>query len=154
MSREKALLLSSWGVLGFLLIILVPKNKIRNAQVVFLFTQIITWLLGLTVVEKNLIRYPRRFFKKANKSSFTFEYFVFPSITVFFNLFFPEKNKLILKLFYYFCYISVLTGLEFIAVKYTKTIKYIHWKWYWSSVSMGFVFVLSRIYYKWFFKNI
>ncbi|MEH7272491.1 CBO0543 family protein [Neobacillus vireti] len=59
----------------------VPKNKIRHAPVIFLFKQVITWLFGLLVVEKNLIEYPfRLYFKKAYKGSFCFEYFFLPCI--------------------------------------------------------------------------
>jgi hypothetical protein len=153
MSKERALLVSSWVVLISLLLFFVPRNKIRHAHVAFLFQHIITWLIGLIVVEKNLIRYPRRFFKKSNKSNFTFEYFAFPAITVFFNLFYPEKRNLLIRSFYYFIYLTVLSGLEFIAVKYTKTITYIHWKWYWSTISMGISFFISRLYYRWFFAS-
>ncbi|MFC0470328.1 CBO0543 family protein [Halalkalibacter kiskunsagensis] len=90
---------------------------------------------------------------KSNKSSFTFEYFAFPVITVFFNLYYPKKNKFFIKFLYYFFYLSLLTGLEFIAVKYTKTIKYICWKWYWSTITMGISIFISRLYFKWFFIN-
>lgn len=152
MSKEKLILISSWLVTCITLIGLVPKNKIRKAHVAFLFQQVITWLLGLLVVKFNLIRYPERFFKKSNKASFTFEYFIFPSVAVFFNLFYPDNKNATIKFIYYSFYLSLLTGLELFAERYTKAIQYINWKWYISTISIGLTLFLSRIYIKWFFK--
>ena len=82
-----------------------------------MFKQSITFVLGLLVVEKKLISYPSRlFFRKTIKSSFTFEYFVYPAVCTLFNLHFPEKRHNVIKFLYYFYYSSIITGLEVIAV--------------------------------------
>nr|WP_282434416.1 CBO0543 family protein [Desulfosporosinus orientis] len=39
-----------------------------------------TWAVGLGVVELRLIEYPVRLFPYANRTSFSFEYFIYPSI--------------------------------------------------------------------------
>jgi hypothetical protein len=91
---EKIIETSVWIIMTILLIKFVPRNRIREAWVIFLFKQFMTWIFGLVVVEKNLIRYPfRLFFKKATKTSFTFEYFVYPALCVLFNLYYPEKKN-------------------------------------------------------------
>lgn len=78
--KEKIIEISSWIIMFMLLIKFVPKKKIREAHVVFLFTQVVTWLMGALVVEKGNIKYLiRTFFKKTIKSNFTFEYFIFPA---------------------------------------------------------------------------
>ena len=51
---------SSWIVMIVLLIKFVPRNRIREASVIFACTQFMTWIFGLMVVEKNLIQYPKR----------------------------------------------------------------------------------------------
>ncbi|WP_366414844.1 CBO0543 family protein [Paenibacillus sp. GP183] len=43
------------------LLIFVPKNRIREAQVVYLFKLFLTWGLGLFVVQMKWIEYPIRF---------------------------------------------------------------------------------------------
>ncbi|WP_345788342.1 CBO0543 family protein [Desulfosporosinus orientis] len=58
----------------------IPKDKIRKALIAFLFKQVITWAVGLGVVELRLIEYPVRLFPYANRTSFSFEYFIYPSI--------------------------------------------------------------------------
>lgn len=150
---EKSIEISVWIVTALLLIKFVPRKRIREAIVVFMFKQSITFVLGLLVVEKKLISYPSRlFFRKTNKSSFTFEYFVYPALCTLFNLHFPEKRHNVLKLLYYSLYSSIITSLEVLAVKYTNLIKYQKWAWYWSFISLWFTFYLSRLYYRWFFK--
>jgi len=151
---EKKIELSSWVITTLLLIKFVPRNRIREAHVSFLFKQMITWLFGLVVVEKKLISYPYRlFFKKSNKASFTFEYFVYPAVCSLFNLYYPQNKANFSKLLYYFVYSSVITGFEIYAVKYTDLIKYNRWTWYYSFLTIWFTNYLSRIYYKWFFKD-
>lgn len=152
-SRERTILMTTYGVLILLLFNFVPRDKLREASVSFLFKQIITWLFGLLVVEKGLISYPfRLFFKKSNKSSFSFEYFIFPSLCVFFNLYFPEQRHRLVKLSYYFLHTSLLTGLETLALKYTKLIEYKKWTWYWSFITIWISYYISHTYYRWFFK--
>lgn len=84
--------------MSFLLIKFIPKNMVREAHVAFLFKQLITCLFGLLVVENGNIKYPYRFFfKKSTKSSFTFEYFVYPALNALFNTYYPEKRNKYIK---------------------------------------------------------
>lgn len=146
--------ISSWVITTFLLVKFVPKNRLREAHISFLFKQSITWLFGLMVVESDLISYPNRlFFPKTNKASFTFEYFVYPSLCSLFNLYYPEKRNSFIKLMYYCFHSSVITILEIIAVKYTNLIKYNKWEWYWSFTTIWITYYMSRIYHRWLFKD-
>ncbi|MBU9710681.1 CBO0543 family protein [Evansella tamaricis] len=151
--KEKTVLISSWIISVVLLILFVPKNKIRNAHVAFLFKQAITWLFGLIVVEKGLITYPIRFFKKANKASFTFEYFVYPTLCTLFNIHYPEKKSNLIKLLFYFFHTSLIVVFEYYAVKKTRLITYPKWRWYWSFITIWGTYYISRIYYRWFFRD-
>jgi len=151
---EKKIEISAWVVTILLLIRFVPKNKFREAQVAFLFKQVITWLFGLLVVEKNLISYPSRlFFKKTVKSNFTFEYFVYPALCSLFNLYYPEKSNNVIKLIYYFFYSSIITIFEAFAIKYTNLIKFKKWTWYWSLITMWSTYYISHLHYRYFFKE-
>ncbi|TCJ02216.1 CBO0543 family protein [Cytobacillus praedii] len=153
--KEKTIIVSALTVTFFLIVRFVPKDKIREAQLIFLFKQVLTWLFGLIVVEMGLIKYPYRlFFKKASKSSFSFEYFIYPALSVLYNLHYPEKRKLLVRILFNTLYPSLITLLEMIALKYTRLIKYEkNWSWYWSFISMFITNYLSHLYFKWFFKN-
>jgi hypothetical protein len=152
--KEYTILLSTWVIMFILLILATPKNKIRNASVAFLFKQLMTWIFGLLVVEYGLIKYPvRGLFEKSNKASFTFEYFVYPAICAIFHIHYPENKPSFFQLLYYFVYIGVITAFEVYAEKKTKLLKYINWKWYYSSITLFFTFFVSRIFYRWFYKE-
>ena len=151
---EKIIEISAWIVTALLLIKFVPRSRIREAHSFFLFKQLVTWLFGLVVVEKNLIAYPYRlFFKKTLKSSFTFEFFVYPALCSLFNLYYPEKRSNMVKLLYYFFHTGIITVFESFAVKYTDLIKYKKWAWYWSFTTMWISYYISRIYHRWFFED-
>lgn len=141
-----------WLITIGLLICFIPKHKIREAHVAFLAKQAITWVLGLSVVELRLIEYPIRLFPYANKTSFTFEYFVYPSICAIFNVHYPEKKSAFSQFMYYFYYCTTLTGIEILTEKYTNILKYIHWSWYVTWISLFITFFITRKYYVWFFK--
>jgi hypothetical protein len=144
-------LLLSVYVLATGILLFIPKNKIRLAVVAFLFKQVITFLLGLMVVELGLIEYPFRLFASINRTSFTFEYYAFPVICAVFNVRYPNDRSILIQLGYYAAFSSVLTIVEVIIEKYTYLIKYIHWEWYITWVTICISFFISRLCRIWFF---
>ncbi|MDF2893115.1 MAG: hypothetical protein K0R80_3482 [Clostridia bacterium] len=130
----------------------IPKNKRRDASVIFLIAQLFAWILGLIVVELGWIEYPVRLFAKANATSFSFEYFALPFMCVYFNIYYPHAKGLAKKVLYYISIMSSFTFLEYLAEKYTQILNYIHWAWYDTFISMCIVIYLVRVVYKWFFK--
>ena len=136
------------GILFF-----IPKNKIRLAVVAFLFKQIITFLIGLVVVQLGLLEYPIRFFSSVSRTSFTYEYYAFPVICAAFNVWYPNDRSKLIQIGYYVGYASVLTMAEVVIEKYTDLIKYIHWEWYISWISICLSFYLTRSFCVWFFAK-
>lgn len=91
----KNLLYFVWFVTILSLFFFIPKNKIRLAWVAFLFKQVLTWPLGLFVVNMGWIQYPIRFFENANYASFTFEFFIYPVMCIYLNVYFPSEKSLL-----------------------------------------------------------
>ncbi|WP_042461980.1 CBO0543 family protein [Neobacillus dielmonensis] len=135
------------------LLFFIPKNKVRLAIVAFLFKQIITFLIGLVVVELGMITYPVRLFASINRTSFTYEHYAFPVACAIFNVWYPYKRGTFVQLGYYIGFSSVLTIAEVIIEKYTDLIKYIHWEWYLSWITICLSFFLSRLFCVWFFSK-
>ncbi len=154
MKIEYIILSASWLITIILLIIFIPRNKVRHAWVIFSFKQFVTWIFGLLVVELHLIEYPvRMFFPYASKASFTFEFFVYPSICVLFNLYYPNKKSPIRQIAYYSIYCSVITIIEVLLENTTSVIHYNQWEWYWTWITLFITFYMSRKFYHWFFKT-
>ncbi|WLR59215.1 CBO0543 family protein [Guptibacillus hwajinpoensis] len=152
-SKDKGILYLIWIVTAALLFKYIPRNKIRHGLVIMLFKHVVTWFFGLLVVEKGFIQYPVRFFRKANRTSFTFEYFVYPAFCAIFNLNYPENRNKIIQLLYYLFHVGIITTGEVIAEKYTNLIKYVKWKWYWSFITLSLTNFSSRVFYRWFYKE-
>lgn len=152
MSNDTLLIFLGWIITIALLIFFVPKKKIRQAIVVFMFKQMITWFIGLLVVELRLLEYPVRSFAYATKTSFDFEYFVYPAFSVLFNLHYPEGKSFAKRFLHFIYYCSALTAVEVVVEKYTDILKYTHWSWYTTFITFFITFFMSRQFYKWFFK--
>ena len=152
MIKEKVILLLAWSLTVIMLLIFVPRKKFREAQVIFLFKQFITWLFGLIAVESKLIEYPVRIFTIATRASFTFEYFVYPAISVIFCLYYPSKVKRFKVFLYYAGFCSAITIIEVLLEKFTVLINYLNWNWFHTWISLFITFFLSRCYYVWFFR--
>ncbi|MEH7110185.1 CBO0543 family protein [Bacillus sp. JJ1764] len=131
----------------------IPRNKILDAHISFLFMQVLTWLFGSIVSEEKLIVYPVRFMEYAYRVSFTFEYFIFPAVSAIYNVNFHRLNNVKYKVGYMFFFPSIISGTEAILEKYTDVIKYIHWAWYWSWITIFITLQLSYWYYLWFMKK-
>ncbi|MFC5650194.1 CBO0543 family protein [Paenibacillus solisilvae] len=139
-----------WVIGAVLLLTLVPKAKIREAWISFLFMLLLSTVFGLLVVEFELIQYPSRLFARAINSSFTFEFFAFPVISVIYNLHYPDRFKLWMRLGYMLFFPAVLSVTELWLERHTNVIKYIHWSWYWSFVTLLLTLQASLLLYRWF----
>ncbi|PLS04033.1 CBO0543 family protein [Neobacillus cucumis] len=151
MPKEQIIELSSSIIALGLLLFSVPKSKIREAAISLLFMQSLNWLLSGITVELKLISYPVRFFSYAFRTCFTFEYIIFPIISVVFNLYFPRNGTLIKKIFYIIFYPTVLIIGEVIVEKFTDNIEYLHWNWFLSWSSMLVSLIITYSFYRWFF---
>lgn len=152
MNLDRIVLLISWISIAVALIFFIPRNRIREAWVAFLFKQAITWPIGLWIAHKNMIKYPVRIFENSTTTSFTFEYFAYPAICALFNIHYPKSKNKLKRFIYYIAYTSGITVFELILEKNTDLIEYISWSRYWTWITIFITFYISRQYFKWFFR--
>lgn len=153
MSRDTMLIVLGWIIAISMLIIFTPRNKIRHACIIFLIKQNITWFWGLVAVELRLLEYPVRSFAYSTKTSFDFEYFIYPAFCVVFNLHYPVGKGSFRQFMHYFYFCTGLTSIEILVEKYTDILHYIHWNWFITWITLFLTFVASRQFYLWFTKN-
>lgn len=154
MTIDWIILFSSWLLVALALFLFIPRSKIRVAVVSFLFKHLLTWILGLITVEMGLLSYPTRLFATVNRTSFTYEFFAFPAISAIFIVRFPSRHSIIIKLIYYASFCTVMTIVEVVLESHTQLIQYVHWKWYWTWISLFIVFWISRLFYIFFFERL
>ena len=153
MCFDTLLIILGWVITTVLLIIFVPKIKIRQAIVIFMFKQMITWFIGLLVVELRLLEYPVRSCAYATNTSFDFEYFIYPSFCVLFNLNYPEGESFVKRFMHYIYFCSALTAVEVLVEKNTNILHYINWSSYTTFITFFITFFMSRQFFKWFYKS-
>lgn len=140
-------------VLSFLTIVkFIPKEKAREAFVLFLFLQVVTWPAGLFVVEMGWIEYPVQLLKDVNqynRTSLTFEFFTFPIVAIIFSLYFP-KVRWFGAMLYYVGFAGFFTTIEAILEKTTRLVEYHGWTWYWTLITVIISLFLNHKYYLWF----
>lgn len=144
----------AWVVTSISLVLLIPKQKISVAVVSFLFKQLLTWVLGLVVVQLDLIEYPVRLFPKATMTSFDFEFFIYPSICAIFIVHYPENKSRVKQLLYYAAYCTGITVVEVLVERYTDIITYKHWHWYTTWLSLFATLYLNKKLVGWFFRRV
>ncbi|MBU8919007.1 CBO0543 family protein [Neobacillus sp. 114] len=148
---EVTFLYAIWSITIFSLV-LIPKKRLNEASVIFVFQQLITWSLGLIVAELNWIEYPVREFASVNRTSFTFEFWVYPLISVFYVLHYPVHKSNWKRIFYTSIITTVLIISEILFEKFTDLIEYIHWEWYVSWISVYATLYVAQRFHRWFFK--
>ncbi len=151
-SLETIILVLAWIITIAVLFFTVPKNKIREAILIFFFKQLITWVVGLAVAQLKLLEYPVRSFPYATRASFDFEYFIYPAVTVVFNLKYPEGKSHIRQFLHYFNICTILTVIEVLCVNFTNIILYVHWAWYTTWITTFITLYMSRKFYFWYFN--
>lgn len=148
---EVTFLYSIWSLTIFSLV-LIPRKRLNEASVIFVYQQLITWSLGLIVAELNWIEYPVREFASVNRTSFTFEFLVYPVISIFYVLYYPVHNSIWKRILYTAVITTVLIISEVLFEKFTNLIKYIHWEWYVSWISVYATLYVAQRFHRWFFK--
>src|SRR5699024_5164253 len=109
------------------------------------------WLLGLSAVQLGWLEYPDRiFFPDATKTSFAFEYILYPAICVFFVLYYPRQYGWFGRFMYFFVYSTAITIVEVLIEHYTTAITYKEeWHWYTTWLSLFGTFFISWRFYLW-----
>ncbi|MBB6692933.1 hypothetical protein H7B90_16115 [Cohnella xylanilytica] len=153
MTKEIIIVIAVWIVSGALVVLSTPRRKIREALVVFLYMQMLTWFFGLLVAQYRLIEYPVREFSYATRSSFSFEFFIYPAICVVFNMRYPQTKGIVRGILWYLFFPSWMTAIEKLIEDRTRLIDYIHWEWYWTWITLLITFWLSRAFYLWFIQE-
>ncbi|MFD0694489.1 CBO0543 family protein [Paenibacillus sp. GCM10027628] len=153
MTFERVILIIVWGIGLILIPLTIPKDRMREAALVFLANQMITWTLSVLFVEMGLFENPVREFPKAAGINFTNNYLLYPLSSTLFYLYYPKEKSPIIKVLYQACYVAVACIYVQAIATYTNLFKYVHFNAFYN----GLVFFLginaARFYGYWFFKK-
>lgn len=141
-------------IVSLLLILFIPREKLRLALVAFFVKQFITMILGHVVVQSGALIYPVREFAEVNRTSFIYEFLTFPMMCAIFNVYYPVHRNRLWRIGYYILYCTGLTITEVFIERYTNLILYIRWNWFWTWGSLMMTFLITRVICVVFFRTI
>lgn len=154
MSKELVILLLSWVTAIVLLIWKVPREKRKEAQVVFLFAQTVGWLYLFIQTYHGNIVFPFREFPQASDMLVTLHYIIYPTFSVFFVLFYPKTTRNWKIVSYYLIFVFFHQFYEMLLEHYTKLIDYRHMNFLWGFIVKIIVYFTIYRFYKWFAKGL
>jgi hypothetical protein len=140
---EKMLLWIFFFIGMMLFVLILREPKIKEYLLVFLLTSYISSLIGVIVVEENMLAYPIKFLENHFDSSILFGYLIFPIVNVYFYRT-TYDSKWAVILLQALVYATGLTIFEMILEKYTDLIDYISWTWIYTFFSTMVFMLLIR----------
>jgi hypothetical protein len=141
-------------IISLLLILVIPRDKIRLALVAFSVKQFITTILGHVVVESGALAYPVREFAQVNRTSFIYEFLAYPMLCAVFNVYYPTHRNRLWQIGYYVLFCTVFTIIEVIIELNTNLILYIRWNWFWTWGTLLITFMITRVVCVAFFRTV
>jgi len=147
---ERMILAAVW-MICIPVLLLFPRERYREVVLLFLFNQAITWLSSLMLAELGLVRNPVREFPHALGSNFSFNFLLYPAVSVFFVLFYPRRG-IGRKLVYMLLYTGCLNLFVSLVAHGTLLIRFEHFPWLWRSLVYLGGFYGTRKYYEWFYQ--
>ncbi|WP_110111809.1 CBO0543 family protein [Bacillus sp. CGMCC 1.16541] len=153
MKSEVIILLVALALIIGLLIRIVPREKIKEAQLIFWFSQTLTWLVQFLQVAFDFVKFPFREFPHATNLSFSFHYFVYPGLIVFFMFTYPTKGHRVKRVMHYILFSIGTALMNDVLSETTDLLTYTGWKWYIGAIINVLVLFLVRQFFRWFMKK-
>lgn len=140
-------------IVFLLLIIVVPKNQLREACLNFLFLQTLTWAAGVVLAEYDWVKSPFRLLPKATKQNFFNDFIIFPAISVLFYFLFPFHRRRYIQCIFIIGFAIVISLYDFSVERFTDLKRYLHWNPF-NQFIMAIIFNLGSLWFTlWFFKK-
>jgi hypothetical protein len=120
MSFDYLVIFTLWIICPFILVLVVPRQQIREFIAVFFFFQSLTWLFSISLTAFDLLSFPVRLFPNATKIGFTMEYLVYPTAAVLFYKWFPGKANAFRRSLHYIVFVAGILLWMFLIGKFTN----------------------------------
>lgn len=118
-------------------------SPIKDWLIVFLLKSVVTAIADCFIIAADLLEYPVRFFPKAFHTNIVFDFLVFPTLCVFYNIT-TQYSRLRSIFIQALLYSAPVTLLEFWAEKHTQLIQYKNWNVFLSLITLITTFLVVR----------
>ncbi|WP_442852975.1 CBO0543 family protein [Bacillus sp. UNC41MFS5] len=132
----------------------IPRNRLREAHLVFLFAQAIGWLYVFIQSRLRNIIFPYREFPYASAMLFSLHYIIYPTFNVLFIMWCPKNKGKFVRIFYSLVFIGIHQLYEFLLERYTNLIENNNWHWYFGILTKLIIYFIIFSFYKWYNKGL
>ncbi|TCP55621.1 hypothetical protein EV586_103274 [Tumebacillus sp. BK434] len=143
----------AWLSIPLVLYLLVPRTKVPDAHIVFLFAQLLTWTIDLLNVQFDLVQFPYREFQYATKTSFTLHYIFYPGVFVLYALFVPERRGWPVRVGYHALWTLLIVLFIYALDRYTELVKLVYTNFFLRFGITLTLLLLTRVFYVWYRKG-
>jgi len=154
MSKELFVLIISWTVAIGMLWWKIPRNKVREAHLVFLFAQAIGWLYVFIQTKLGNIIFPYREFPYASDMLISLHYIIYPTFNVFYILWYPKNKGKFIRIIYTLIFIGIHQMYEYLLARYTDLIENKNWHWSYGLLTKLIIYFIILRFYKWYKKGL
>ena len=151
MTIDRWILTAVWVLCIPAMMLIIPRKRWREAALLFVFNQSITWMLSLIQVEAGFAVNPVREFPRAVASNFTFNFILYPTVAVFFAFYYPKSGWL-RKFLYVAAFVGSLWLFVWLVVHYTQLVRLTRFPWWAVILVFTAGFYATRKYYEWYFR--
>jgi hypothetical protein len=154
MTFDYGVLLGLWVVLPLLLLVVIPRSRVREFLVVLIFFQSLTWIVSIVLTAFGLLSSPVLEFGKATKINFTMEYLVFPVAAVLFHRWYPIGLGKVRQVLHYIISVAGILLFMFLIGRYTHIMKIEIGNLIRSGINFMFELWLCRKYMVWLLEKV
>ena len=154
MTKDTIILILCWTLAIITLIKVVPKEKLRFAQITFLIAQAISWVFVYLTVFFGLIEYPVRELPLATNASFSLHYVIFPTFGVLFMLYYPFGKGFRREFTHYLIISMSLQIFKLILENTSSLILYTNWNLLYGLLTNLIILFLIRHFTNWFQRGL
>lgn len=124
--------------------LLIRKPPVKDWVIVYLFNAVTNGLIDNILVKHNIVKYPIRLFSKSFDSHILFDFFLYPTFTIFYNQ--MTRRDKVFPIIYKLIFITLPPFfIELWAEKKTDLIKWGRkWKWYHTFFGLILKSLLTR----------
>lgn len=154
MSKELLVLIISWTVAIGMLWWKVPRNRLREAHLVFLIAQTIGWKYVYIQSKVRNILFPYREFPYATDMLFSLHFIIYPTFNVLYIMWYPKSKGKLFQFFYTLVFIGIHQMYEYILERYTDLIENNHWHWSYGLLTKLIIYFIILRFYEWYKKGL
>ncbi len=135
-------------------LVLIPKKRIKEALLYFITAQILAWPISLIITLLGKRAFPVRPFPKATDGNLILSYVLYPTLIVFFHLYYPVKKKVFTKATYFIVFLAAMSLLDSVIENYTNLLVYKEWTAFHFFGLILIITLVLRVYLNWFFSKL